>query len=379
MLLSLWGGDCQVECVYAVDMSPDKRKITSPADPQLEELCEQLRQLAPSLPAASWPEEQLACCGRQGVFEWFLAPQWGGQAWSDADVIRGYLALSASCLTTSFVITQRTAACQRIAASENETVKRQLLPDLASGSIFATVGISHLTTSRRHLRKDVLRAAETPAGFRLDGFSPWVTGAPSAEFVVTGATLDDGRQIMIVLPTDTPGVSVPAAADLVALSESQTGPVQCDRVEVHRRWLLAGPVENVMQQGVGARTGGLQTSTLAIGLAGTAIDYLDQETTKRPDLEPPTESLRSDWQVLKDQLLDAAAGESVCSNEELRSRANSLVLRSTQAALSAAKGSGYVTGHPAGRWCTEALFFLVWSCPQTVVAANLCELAGLSE
>jgi hypothetical protein len=45
--------------------------------------------------------------------------------------------------------------------------------------------------------------------------------------------------------------------------------------------------------------------------------------------------------------------------------------------LVAAKGTGYVVGHPAGRWCREALFFLVWSCPQPVSAANLCELAGL--
>jgi hypothetical protein len=55
------------------------------------------------------------------------------------------------------------------------------------------------------------------------------------------------------------------------------------------------------------------------------------------------------------------------------------VLRATQAALVAAKGAGYVAGHPAGRWCREAMFFLVWSCPQPVLAANLCELAGLRD
>ena len=67
----------------------------------------------------------------------------------------------------------------------------------------------------------------------------------------------------------------------------------------------------------------------------------------------------------------------MCTNDELRARANSLVLRATQAALAAAKGTGYVVGHPAGRWCREALFFLVWSCPQGVLNANLCELAGV--
>jgi hypothetical protein len=82
---------------------------------------------------------------------------------------------------------------------------------------------------------------------------------------------------------------------------------------------------------------------------------------------------------LVEDLLDVARGQSSCSKELIRQRANSLVLRATQAALSAAKGSGYVVGHPAGRWCREALFFLVWSCPQPVAAANLCELAGIAD
>ena len=43
----------------------------------------------------------------------------------------------------------------------------------------------------------------------------------------------------------------------------------------------------------------------------------------------------------------------------------------------AAKGAGFVEGHPVGRWCREALFFLVWSCPQQVAEAGLCELVTL--
>ena len=78
---------------------------------------------------------------------------------------------------------------------------------------------------------------------------------------------------------------------------------------------------------------------------------------------------------IRDRQLAAGLGD--CTNEELRSQANSLVLRATQSALVAAKGTGYVEGHPVGRWCQEALFFLVWSCPQAVLDANLCELVGI--
>lgn len=355
-------------------------RITRPDDPRLDDLTARLREMAGDLESPdAWVGEQLAECGRRGVFEWFLPPESGGQGWSDADVIRGYLRLSAACLTTTFVITQRTGACQRIAISENEDLKAELLPDLIAGDSFATVGISHLTTSRRHLAKPVLRAEETADGFVLDGFSPWVTGSPHAQHVVAGATMEDGRQILVALPMDLAGVDVPSAAKLVGLSASQTGPVNLNRVHVDRRWLLAGPVENVMQSGAGARTGGLQTSTLAIGLAAAAVEFIEAEGDKRAELIEPAETLRRDLETTQADLLAAAEGEPNCSNESLRVRANSLALRASQAALVAAKGAGYLTTHPAGRWCREALFFLVWSCPQPVLAANLCELAGIQE
>jgi alkylation response protein AidB-like acyl-CoA dehydrogenase len=99
----------------------------------------------------------------------------------------------------------------------------------------------------------------------LEGYSPWVTGAEFAQHIVLGATLGDGRQILVALPTDLPGVRIERSPRLVGLSASRTGPVYCDRVFVPTKWLLAGPVQEVMKQGQ-AKTGGLQTSALAIGL-----------------------------------------------------------------------------------------------------------------
>ncbi len=327
--------------------------------------------------SAAWPREQLRLCGDYGVFRWFLPPQWGGLAWADTDVIRGYLRLSAACLTTTFIITQRTGACQRILGSENYAMQQRWLPALASGDALATVGISHLTTSRRHLGRPVLVAQEVTGGYQLDGYSPWVTGAIQADVVVVGATLADGRQILVALPAQLPGVTIPQPPRLVGLSASCTGELRCQRVLVPSECLLAGPAENVIRSGVGAGTGGLQTSTLAIGLAAAAIAFLDQQSLARLELADAALELRREQGQLQADLLTLAAGTPACTNDELRARANSLVLRSTQAALAAAKGAGYVVGHPAGRWCREALFFLVWSCPQGVMAANLCELAGI--
>ncbi len=359
-------------------------RITSPDHPALPELCRRLTELDTTLVGEdSWPADQIRLCGKYGVFEWFVAADCGGQEWSDVDLIRGYLALSGACLTTAFILTQLTGASRRIEGTNNEALRGRLLPDLLTGDHLATLGVSHMTTSRRHLGTPAMQARQTESGFVLNGFSAWVTGSTRADTVVIGAELDDGRQVLVALPTDRPGVSRPTPGSLVALSASQTGPVHCDEVEVTDADLLAGPVENVLQTGRGGGAGGLQTSTLALGLAQVALRYTLGEAERRPELQEPADALGAESKVLIAALLAAASGTTVEAGgldvQSLRVRANSLVLRATQMGLAAAKGAGYAAGHPAGRWCREALFFLVWSCPQQVMAENLRELAGLSK
>jgi alkylation response protein AidB-like acyl-CoA dehydrogenase len=351
--------------------------IQTPTDAALSELCQRLTELGKQIDQHdAWPAEQLQLCGEYGVYRWFLSSEWGGLAWNESDLLAAYLQLSAACLTTTFILTQRSGACQRLALAERDNIKQRWLPGLATGDYFATVGISHLSTSRRHLGKPVLLATPTDSGYVLDGYSPWVTGAEHADVLVVGATLPDGQQILAAVPGDAAGVHVPPPPRLVGLTASGTGEVQFTQVHIDHAEVLAGPTENVMQRGKGAGTGGLQTSTLALGHASASIAYLREQSLHRSEFLQPAEHLHREQGELVNQLQLLASGFAPCSNEELRTRANSLVLRASQAALAAAKGAGYVVGHPAGRWCREALFFLVWSCPQPVIAANVCELAS---
>lgn len=355
------------------------RLILTPDSPQLDELCEELARLAIADGSLTWPSEALRLCGEAGVYRWFLPRSLGGFEWNDADQTRGYLKLAAADLSTTFVITQRSGACRRIAGSPNTAVAERWMPRLLSGDAFATVGISHLTTSRQHVTRAVLTAtpSETDDGYVLNGFSPWVTGGAHADLLVVGATLDDGRQMLAAVDCQQPGVQPGSGTALVALSSSCTDRVDFHDAVVPADQVLAGPVDDVMRTGQGGNTGGLQTSTLAIGLAQAAVGFLRNEASKRGDLAAVAESLADEVADARKELLAAAEGRSNCNVVEIRGRANRLVLRTTQAALTAAKGAGFVAGHPVGRWCQEALFFLVWSCPQPVAQAHLCELAGL--
>jgi alkylation response protein AidB-like acyl-CoA dehydrogenase len=178
-----------------------------------------------------------------------------------------------------------------------------------------------------------------------------------------------------VLPGGHPGVTVGPPLDLQALRGSVTAEVRCAGVTLGREWLLAGPAERVLQPGRG--TGGLETSCLALGLAGAAVRLVEREAGARPELVGPAEALRRQHQEVSAEMqrlaAEGATGEQAAA---LRARANALVLGATQAALTASKGAGFLRDHPAGLWARQALFFLVWSCPWPVASATLARLAA---
>ena len=351
------------------------------ADDKFDEL---LRQLAADSAQPeqeeNWPGSQLQKLATTNVLGWVIPAKFGGSELSSADLTWGYTALAEACLTTTFVLTQRNGACQRIAGSPNESVREELLPALCRGEIFATVGISHLSTSRQYCSQPAVTVRETDDQYILDGEIPWVTGGPEADYIVTGGTCADGRQILVAVSTKLPGVEIKPIAKMLSLNGSLTGPAELHEVAIDKRYLLAGPIENVMKVGTGGGTGSLTTSALAVGTARAAIARLGAELEHRPELAEIHAPLQKAADQLLEQMIAATqpsqqGGHPIPSVETIRHRANSLVLRATQADLAAAKGAGFLQGHPAERGVREAMFFLVWSCPQPVLTANMREFA----
>ncbi|HRA86590.1 MAG TPA: hypothetical protein PK992_00915, partial [Planctomycetaceae bacterium] len=137
----------------------------------------------------------------------------------------------------------------------------------------------------------------------------------------------------------------------------------------------------VMSSGAGGGAGSLGTSAVAIGTAQGTLRMFREEVDRRPELAEFVEPLQEEVAKLTKMLRESASNSSdsnTASAEEIRQRANSLALRSAQAWLAATKGAGYIVGHPAERAVRESMFFLVWSCPQQVLAANLRELSCAS-
>lgn len=274
-------------------------------------------------------------------------------------------AVARHCLTTAFILSQREAAVRQLARGPSG------LHEHFGGAGYVTVGLSQLTTSRQHGAPALLA---TPDGddFVLAGNAPWVTGADRAGAVVIGAALEGGEQIICVVEARTPGFTPQPPMPLAALVGSRTAAIGFDGVRVGRDLLIAGPMPQVLGP-VGG--GGLDTSALALGHARAACELLGREAGPRPDLAGVAGRFRAATDAARDQLLRFAAEPADADTTlNLRVAATNLALGASQAALTASKGAGFLSPHPAERLARQALFFLVWSCPRPVAGGVLDRL-----
>ena len=315
-----------------------------------------------------WASGSMRALAAHKILAEFIPADCGGTAAPEATLVATLTAIASSCLTTALALSQWAAAVRIIAAGP-PGVRSALLPSLAAGTTFTTVGISQLTTSRQHLGRPALVAAEDREGWRLDGLCPWVTGADACDTLVTGAATAGGGQVFLVVPTAAAGVTVEPPLEMLALGGSRTAVVRFTGVRP------AHVIEPPEKQA--PRTGGLATTALALGAARATVALVADEASRRESLAPIAAGLGTELATLVGRLDAAArAGIPPAERDALRGAANDLVLRAGQAALAASKGAGFVRGHPAERLVRESLFFLVWSCPQAVTDKLLCELAG---
>lgn len=327
-----------------------------------------------------WPEALWATLERIDAPRWTVQDVFaGGARYPRPMLVQRNAQLAGGSLTAAFILSQHDAALRRLLASPGFLASDRWMREIHAGRAIATVGISHLTTSRR-LGQQAVRVAEIgPRRFRLDGTVPWVTAATRADVVVTGGAMDDGRQLLVVLPTNRPGVTIRPPFPLAALQASCTSEIHLDAVEVEDSDLIMhAPTPDALSYAGAVGTGGLETSALALGQARAALSALVEIAPDRGELAEPLEALCDGWQSAWGQLMAQARGEPDAPQPgQIRTQANALVLRATQAYLTARKGTGFLRSEPAQRWARQALFFLVWSCPAPIAQAAIRDLAGL--
>jgi alkylation response protein AidB-like acyl-CoA dehydrogenase len=321
--------------------------------------------------SGGWPAEDLQALAAAGVFNMAIPISFGGPGTSALDQHRVYEELAAQSLSVALILSQRDAAIGLIEGSQT-LYRDELLGRLAAGA-FSSVGIAQLTTSRQG-GPPALQAERTAEGFRVDGLIPWCTGAAKAGFIVAGAAVEVGRHVLFALPTDADGVKIDPPMPLVAMRSTWTASIHCEGVEIPDSAVLCGPAEKVLMR---ANHLPLGQAFLAMGVCRGAVNLIaniagpggpDRAREAMDRFESQISSLRFQINSLSQPGLE---NEAMAHASVIRGQCNDLALRITHAAVAMYKGTGLLVGHPAQRLAREALFLLVWSCPNPVIDCTI--------
>jgi alkylation response protein AidB-like acyl-CoA dehydrogenase len=316
--------------------------------------------------ASEWPADELAKLAEIGAMRWVF----------DLDPLKlhqRYEQIASASLAVALVLTQRDSAVQLVEQSPEFARRDELLARFAANELWTTIGIAQLTTSRQG-GEPALLATETGGDFDLHGVIPWCTGAHKADFIIAGAAMPDGRQILFALPRNLPGSRVDPPTPLVALSSTHTSQVHCDHVRLDRSLVLRGPMKGVLA----SRKKGVPFGQvfLGLGLCRAAVELIRQHHS-----ESATRSLEAfepELKLLRKRVLFLStpenAKQAVGEDAVVRADVSNFAIRTTHAAVTLYKGSALLATHPAQRLAREAMFLLVWSCPGPVIDCTLDRL-----
>lgn len=339
---------------------------------QLAAVLPQVRRRADAVDlSGGWPSEDLRELEGCGVLHIAPPPPWGaGLNALEQHLI--YEEVAQASLALSLIISQRDSAIGLIDGSSSPS-RDSLLGKIADGA-FTTVGIAQLTTSRQG-GVPAVRARREGGDYRIEGSIPWCTGAAKADFIVAGAATEDGRQLLFVLRSGAAGVSIDPPLPLVALRSTWTSSVRCEAVRIGPADLLSGPAENVL---IRANHLPLRQAYLATGLCRGGLHLIAAHRSSAA--EAAVASFQSQLAELRQQIIGlsepARAEEAAANASDIRSRCNDLAVRITCAAVALYKGTALLAGHPAQRVAREAMFLLVWSCPNPVIDCTVEMLSG---
>ncbi|WP_152207732.1 acyl-CoA dehydrogenase family protein [Marinobacter changyiensis] len=159
---------------------------------------------------------------------------------------------TAQCGGVPLAIGVQTDMCTpAIARFGSEQLKREFLAPAISGDMIGCIGVSEvgagsdvagLTTSARKDGDDYI----------INGSKMWITNSPKADFICLLANTSDGKphsnKSLIILPMDTPGISLSKHLNKLGMRSSETAQVFFDDVRVPQRNRIGAEGTGFMMQ-----------------------------------------------------------------------------------------------------------------------------------
>ncbi len=297
----------------------------------------------------------------------------GAPAW----LLRAYTEILArACGVTTFVQGQHQSAAAMIAGGENQALKEEMLPRLASGEFRSAVAFSHL----RRPGPPAMRVTRDGEAYVFNGTAPWVTGWGVMTHVVLGGTLEDGRLLYVAIPLDIGEPLQPSPPmRLCAMNASGTVSLTCRDLRVGpERVMRTITREQMARNDVRAILG---VTPQPFGVTSASIGWLRAllRTRANPAAEAAAGALERELSRLRceaEAWYDRADEPDFKENAlRIRAAAIDLGVRAAHAALAASGGGANALSHPAQRLFREAMFYTLVAQTPDVQTTTLYRIA----
>ncbi|WP_018412861.1 acyl-CoA dehydrogenase family protein [Methyloversatilis thermotolerans] len=318
---------------------------------------------------AEYPEQFLRALGAAGGYR---GAAHAGPDAGLAHVIDVMDEVARECVSTAFTVWCQTACARYIQQSDNEGLKRSLLPRVLSGERLAGTGLSNTLKSGDGIEDYRLSAVRVDGGYRVNGVLPWVSNLGPDHVFVTGCpVLRDGTQdglMFMLIDCAQEGFRLVDCAHFVGLEGTRTLACHFRDTFVPDAHVLAHPeqsAEYVKRIKPGMIHGQMG---MGLGLVEACIRLMEQSNRTHAHvnqyLDDQVGPLRIALDAAREQAralalqVDAGSAD-VLDILKLRLAGGELALRAAQAAMLHMGAKGYLLRSPAQRRLREAYFIAI--------------------
>ncbi len=319
-----------------------------------------------------YPQEFMHQIGLLGGFAQTVPQEYGGITGDVKTALKVIETVSETCLSTGFISWCQIATAWYIQNGESEYLKKEFLPDIATGKAMAGTGLSNPMKHFAGIEKIALFATKTNGGYLVKGMLPWVSNLGKGHYLAIAAKITNSDDYLMALVNESfSGLTFKCNAHFIGLEGTGTYSCVFRDVFIPDEWVLAAPCEDYVNRikpgfiltqvgmGLGLVKSCLELIERSDRLLGKVNCYLDDCLE---DIDRDLGEARRKAYDLADEIVNQQSqldSEFLAAVIQSRLTASELSLRASQAAMLHAGARAYLKGSPQERKLREAYFVAI--------------------
>lgn len=272
--------------------------------------------------------------------------------------------ISKVCMTTAFNLWCHLASLTYIRNSNNDYLKKEILPQLENGQLLGGTGLSNPMKYYAGLEALHLKAKKTNEGYIVNGQLPSVSNLGKDHWFGIIAEVSPDQRIMAVVPCNAEGLTLKAKLEYLGVNGSATYSCTFDEVTIPEKWIVSHEVDTFIVKIRPAFV--LYQIPLGLGVTEASIRSIRQVCNKQGgcnDFLPiqPVE-LEEELEGIRAQVFKLAAGQELLDKWkdllQLRLRTAYLTSKAAHGSMLHQGGAGYLKYSAPSRRLRESYFLV---------------------